>query len=134
MMIFICKSIPIIQISELENANKNLNTELSSLREKLNDVKKSRDEEKTRGDGLDDEVGNLRRTNQGLTTENELLKAEVQKNVEEIAGALGDGYNCCLERVSGIGFDATGHKFEDYIRDFAASHSSEVQNPGNEDN
>lgn len=109
-----------------------MNAELTSLKEKLKDLERSRDEEKARGDALDVEVKNLRRSNQEMTTENEALKTEVQKGVEEFDGALGDGYNRCLERISSVGFDATGHQFKDYIRDFAAAHASETQNQGNE--
>lgn len=115
-------------ISELESANKNLNTELASLREKFKDLEKSRNEEKSRVDTLDIEIKNLRRSNEEVIADNEVLKAEVQKSVEEIAGALGDGYNRCLGRVSGVGFDATGHSFEDYIHDFAKAQASMVPN------
>lgn len=123
-----------MKVSELENANKNLSVELASMREKLKEVERSRDGEKMCGDALNVEVENLHRANQEMVTENETLKAEVQKGVEEIAGALGDGYNRCLERVSGAGFDGACHHFEDYIHDFAASQALETQNVEGENN
>lgn len=49
----------------------------------------------------------------------------MEKGVENIFNALGDGYAHCLERVFAAGFDPTGHSFTDYIRDYAASHPVE---------
>lgn len=46
----------------------------------------------------------------------------MEKRVEDISNALGDGYAHCLERVFAAGFDPTGHSFTDYIRDYPASH------------
>lgn len=63
----------------------------------MKEVETSRDEEKKRGDVLDVEVGNHRQTQKDALAENESLKAEVQKDVEEIASKLGEGYSRCLE-------------------------------------
>lgn len=108
--------------------NKNLNNELILLKEKVETLERSRNEEKARADALNTEVVDLRQVNGKMISENETLKVEIQKGVEEMAGALGDGYNRCLGRVSAAGFDATGHHFEDYIRDFAANQVPEVPN------
>lgn len=55
----------------------------------------------------------------------------MQKGVEEVAGALGEGYGRCLERVTKAGFDPSGHAFEDYIHDYAATRASENPPPEN---
>lgn len=108
-------------------SNNDLGSQLESIKGKLKESERLLEVEKRRADGLDVEVVNLRQANKDAAAENETLKLEVQKGVEDIAGALGDGYNRCLQRIAGVGFDATGHSFEDYIRDFAASRPSDNQ-------
>lgn len=54
------------------------------------------------------ELSELRLKYQMVIDENETLKVEVQKGVEDIAGALGEGYGRCLKRVSAAGFDIAG--------------------------
>lgn len=87
-------------------------------------MESSRDDEKAKREALELELSELRRKYDGVVMDNGNFKAEVQKGVEDIAKALGDGYGRCLARASAVGFDVNGHSFEDYIRDYAAS------NPG----
>lgn len=99
----------------MEKANGGLNMQLTYLQEKVSQIEKSSDEEKKRADALEEELGKLRQAEKDAVAENEGLKAEVQKEVEEIVSALGDGYSRCLERVSKSGFSIEGHSFADYI-------------------
>lgn len=112
-------------------SNNDLGSQLGLLKEKLKENERLLEVEKRRADGLDIEIVNLRQANKDAAAENETLELEVQKGVEDIAGALGDGYNRCLQRVVGVGFDAAGHSFKDYIRDFVASRPSNNQDPEN---
>lgn len=66
----------------------------------------------------------LRQIYKDTFDENVALKAEVDKGVEDIAKAVGDGYGHCLARISSAAIDVSGHSFEDYIHDYAASASS----------
>lgn len=70
---------------------------------------------------MDEELGKLRQAQKDALVDNESLKAEVQKGVEEIVSALGEGYPRCLDRVSKAGFSIEVHSFADYVRDYAAS-------------
>lgn len=109
------------QMSEMERVNGNLKREAKSHSEKLKEVQTSRDEEKKLADALEIELQNLHQVHKDVLAENESLKAEVQKGVEEIVTALSEGYTHCLERMSKAGFSTEGHSFEDFIRDYAAS-------------
>lgn len=81
----------------------------------------SRDDELKKREALEAVVKGLQDKHKLALDENEALKVEVQKGVEDIAKALGEGYNRCLGRVATAGFAVEGHSFDDYIRDFAAS-------------
>lgn len=70
---------------------------------------------------VEKELGELQGKYEVIFNEREELKVEVQKGVEDIAKALGEGYGRCLERVTAAGFDTAGHTFDDYVRDYAAS-------------
>lgn len=88
-------------------ANEGMGREIKSLKENFKEVETSRNEEKRRGDTLDAELVNLRHACQKALDENANLKVDIQKSTEEIAGALGEGYHCCLVRVSKVGFEAS---------------------------
>lgn len=45
------------------------------------------------------------------------------RSVKDIAKVLSEGYSRCLERVSVARFDISGHSFDDYVCDYAASNS-----------
>lgn len=66
-------------------------------------------------------MGDLQRANGNLCNENEDLKLEVQKGVEDMTKALCDGYNRCLARMATFGMETSGHSFDDFIKDFAKS-------------
>lgn len=110
-----------MKISEMEKENDDLKRQVRSYAEKLKDAQSSRDEEKKRADGLSSELENLQQVHNNVLTENVNLKAEVEKGVEEMATAVGQGYAHCLERVSKAGFPTEGNSFEDFIQDYAAS-------------
>lgn len=94
-------------------------------------MKTSRDKEKQRADPLQTELDDIRRSYNESLDEIVSMKAEVRKGVEEVAGALGEGYARCLDRVSKTGFDPSGHAFEDSIRDYVATRASENPPPEN---
>lgn len=80
-----------------------------------------RDNEKRAKEMKETELEDSRRAQKAVCDENESLKAEVQKGVEDIASALGDGYGRCLQQLSTAGIDVSGHAFSDYLKDYAAS-------------
>lgn len=109
------------QVSELESTNKRLGTRLEEAQKRLSEMEKARDDALSERGKLEVDVKNLQRANGTLAKENEALKLEVQKNIEEIAKALGDGYDRCLKRVEAVGFDPSGHSFDEYIKYFSKS-------------
>lgn len=113
----------------MEKSVDDLKKQVRSSRKKLSEIQTSRDDEKKRADALYEELGKLRQAQKDALVENEALKAEVQKGVEKIASALGEGYPCCLDRVSKAGFSIKGHSFSDYVRDYAASQHNENGDP-----
>lgn len=60
----------------------------------------------------------LRPNKREVLDENDNLKGKVQKGIDDIAKALGDGYGRCLARLSAAGVDVSNQSFEDYIRDY----------------
>lgn len=64
---------------------------------------------------------NMRLSKQLLVVEKCSLKAEVQKVVEDIAKALGEGYTWCLGQISTLGVELAKHCFDDYVKDYAAT-------------
>lgn len=62
-------------------------------------------------DAFEVELSNLRQKYKDVADENGSLKAEVQKGIEEIATAVGQGYSHCLDRVSKAGFSTEGYSF-----------------------
>ncbi|KAL8088738.1 hypothetical protein AgCh_038503 [Apium graveolens] len=105
------------RIVELSKANSSYRTKVV-----VNFLEASVGEEIKRREALEAEVAALREKNEALETDNLNLKLEVDKGVEEIAGALGDGYGRCVERMEAAGFDLSGHGFADYLRDYAEQH------------
>lgn len=87
--------------------------------DQLEKMKSEREDEKKLLDSAEEELGEVRKKLKGSLDENAILKAEVDKGVEDIAKALGVGYGRCLTCVSAASFDSSGHSFKDYIRDFA---------------
>lgn len=47
------------------------------------------------------------------------LKAEVEKNVEEMANAMASGYSACYDRLACAGVDLIGHSFDDNCANLA---------------
>ncbi|XP_074366649.1 uncharacterized protein LOC141707407 [Apium graveolens] len=107
------------KISELELTNDSLKKESEGVGSRLVSAETSLGEEKKKREALEVEVVALHEKNEALETDNLNLKLEVEKGVEEIAGALGNGYGRCLNRMKMVGYDVEGHGFDDYIRDFA---------------
>lgn len=94
--------------------------QVKDIKADLKVMESSCDEEKKGRETLETEVDELRRAKQEVVDENEALKGKVQKGIEDIAGALGDGYGRCLARLAADGVDVAGHSLEDYIRDYAS--------------
>ncbi|XP_074362211.1 uncharacterized protein LOC141702423 [Apium graveolens] len=109
------------RVTELESIEKSSNKKILELEGRLRDVESERDELKVKCEGLDRQVGGMDQSYKLIMEENATLKAEVEKAVEDIANALGDGYGRCVTRMKNAGFDTSGHSFEDYIRELAAS-------------
>ncbi|KAL8092535.1 hypothetical protein AgCh_034701 [Apium graveolens] len=109
------------KVGEMEVGKQSLNATVSELERRLSEVEKERDELKGKCEGLERHVDGMNSSYRLIVEENTSLKAEVEKAVEDIASALGDGYGRCVVRMQNAGLDTTGHSFEDYIRDLAAS-------------
>lgn len=112
----------------LEKANHDLGQQLKSANDQLEKMKVEKEDEKKHRDAVDKDLDEARKRLKSSLDENAALKAEVNKGVEDIAKALGDGYGRCLARISSTGFDVSGHSFEDYVRDFAATSDPETAN------
>lgn len=84
-------------------------------------MKISRDEAIRSRDECEKQMGDLKKVNGKSCSENEGLKVEFQRGIEDIAKALGDGYNHCLARMETAGVETTCHSFEQYIQDFSKS-------------
>lgn len=91
------------------------------LCQRMKEAESSWDDEKKEREALEAKLAQLRPKHKTVLNENEGLKVEVQKGVEDIAKDLNDGYDRCLKRVSSTGFDVRDHSFDDYVRDYAAS-------------
>ncbi|XP_074369604.1 uncharacterized protein LOC141711053 [Apium graveolens] len=109
------------KVGEMEVEKQSLNATVSELEMRLSEVEKERDELKGKCEGLERHVEGMDSSYRLIVGENTSLKAEVEKGIEDIANALGDGYGRCFARMQGAGYDTTGHSFEDYIADLAAS-------------
>ncbi|XP_074349148.1 uncharacterized protein LOC141688903 [Apium graveolens] len=109
------------KVGEMEVGKQSLDATVSELERRLSEVEKERDELKGKCEGLERHVEGMNSSYRLIVEENTSLKAEVEKAVEDIASALEDGYGRCVVRMKNAGLDTTGHSFEDYIRDLAAS-------------
>ena len=47
------------------------------------------------------------------------MKASLAASEEEAAQSVEGGYNACLDRLRGAGFDLAGHEFSAYCGDLA---------------
>lgn len=97
----------------MESANTDLTRQLKEL-------ESSRSDEVNKRKSMEKELVELRSKYQPVVDENEALKIEVQGGVLDIEKVLGEGYDKFLKRVSGAGFDITGHSFDEYMHDYAA--------------
>lgn len=104
-------------VSEMENSN-------NDLVQKLKDTESLRSDEASKRESMEKELAKLRSKYQAIFDDNEALKVEVQRGIEDIAKVLSEGYDRCLKRVSAAGFDVTGNSFDNYVKDYIAS------NPG----
>lgn len=103
-----------------ERGKRELEQQLKAANELLKKMKSEKEDDKKHRDSVERELAEVRGKLKIALDENVGVRAEIDKGVEDIAKALGDGYGRCLARVSTVGFDSAGHTFEDYIRDFAA--------------
>ncbi|XP_074348556.1 uncharacterized protein LOC141687245 [Apium graveolens] len=108
--------------SEMDVKGQSMDAKVSELEQKLRDAEKERDSLRVKCEALERQVDGTNSLYKLIVDENTALKAEVEKGVEDIANALGDGYGHCVTRMQGAGFDVTGHTFEDYVHDLAALH------------
>lgn len=108
------------QVSKLEKLKDYFKRQVEDLERKVKDVEGSKDDKKKKQETQEENMSELQKTRRLIVDENENLKSEFHKGVEDIARALGDGYGRCLGRISDAGFDVAGHSFKDYIRDYAA--------------
>lgn len=115
------------QVGELEKVNEALEAKFKGVESQVEELKAKKDSGKMKLKTMEEDLSALRQSQSKLEEENTGLQLEVQKGVEDVAKALGDGYGRCLGRVSSSGFDVTSHSFEDYIRDYAATVQSGVQ-------
>lgn len=69
---------------------------------------------------MEAELEKVRQANKVMIGEIENLKVELHKGIEDIAKALGTGYDRCFERVFAARFDVAGYSFDDYIQDYTA--------------
>ncbi|XP_074325800.1 uncharacterized protein LOC141663856 [Apium graveolens] len=109
------------KVSEMEVERQSMSAKVSELERRLSEVENERDDLKGKCEGLDRHVEGMNSSYRLIVKENSNLKAKVQKGIEDIANALGDGYGRCVARMQGAGYDTTGHSFEDYIADLVAS-------------
>ncbi|XP_074381610.1 uncharacterized protein LOC141723650 [Apium graveolens] len=116
------------QVGEMELARDMMSTRIDNLEKELREMTVSRNEEKGERETAEAELSRVLDSNKSLVEENDKLKVDVQKGVEDIAKVLGDGYGRCLIRLSKFGVDVTGYFFEEYVQDFALEHAA-LQDP-----
>ncbi|XP_074331784.1 uncharacterized protein LOC141668702 [Apium graveolens] len=109
------------KVSEMEVVGQSMSAKVSELERRLSEVEKERDDLKGKCEGLDRHAEGMESSYRLIVEDNSSLKTEVQKGIEDIVNALGDGYGRCVARMQGAGYDTTRHSFEDYIADLAAS-------------
>ncbi|KAL8099991.1 hypothetical protein AgCh_032305 [Apium graveolens] len=110
------------KVSEMDVKGQSMDAQVSEVEHKLRDAKQKRDSLRVKCEAFERQVDGMNSSYKLIVDENTALKAEVEKGIEDIVNALGDGYGRCVTRMQGAGFDVTGHTFEDYISDLAASH------------
>lgn len=98
-----------------------MKNKVKSLEERVAELDTAKEGEGKRVKNLEVELANLRLLKEETNEENKGLKLKLQKSVEDVAKVLGDGYGRCLSHLSASGFDVSGHSFDEYIRDYAAS-------------
>ncbi|KAL8135449.1 hypothetical protein AgCh_010190 [Apium graveolens] len=108
------------KVAEMEVADQVSSGRVRELEGRLLEVERELDEEKSKRQGLDRQVEGMDSSYKLIVKENEDLKKEVEKAVEDIADALGDGYGRCLQRMEEVGFAVEGQAFDDYLRDLAS--------------
>lgn len=108
-------SVYLQQISDLEVANRCLTNQVNEMQGKLREMETSMDDA-LRSRGKNEKwLEDLKKLGDELRSENDGLKVEVQRGVEDVAKALGDGYNRCLARMKAAGVDTATHSIEQYI-------------------
>ena len=108
------------KVAEMEATEQVSGGRIRELEGRLLEVERELEEEKGKRQGLLRQVEGMEVSYKLIVQENADLKTEVEKAVEDIAGALGDGYGRCLQRVEEAGFAIEGHAFDDYLRDLAS--------------
>ncbi|XP_074364723.1 uncharacterized protein LOC141705736 [Apium graveolens] len=108
------------KVGEMEVSGQSRDANVSELERKLQEAETERDDLRSKCEGWERHIDGMNASYKLIVDENVVLKAEVQKGIEDIANALGDGYGHCVARMQGAGVDTTGHSFEDYIADLAA--------------
>ncbi|XP_074325658.1 uncharacterized protein LOC141663746 [Apium graveolens] len=109
------------KVGEMEVTEQTLSNKVQELKGRLQEVETERDGERTKRKSLDRQVEGMNNSYKLIVEKNENLKREVQKGVEEIFDALGDGYGRCVCRIAEAGFNVEGHAFEDYLQNLASS-------------
>ncbi|XP_074370290.1 uncharacterized protein LOC141711614 [Apium graveolens] len=109
------------KVSEMDVLGQSTNTKMSDHERRLREVEKERDDLKEKCEGWERHVEGMNSSYRLIVEENTTLKAEMQKRIEDIANALGDGYGRCFAMMQEAGFDTRGHSFKDYLIDLAAS-------------
>ncbi|KAL8088961.1 hypothetical protein AgCh_038653 [Apium graveolens] len=109
------------KVSEMDAKGQSMDAQVSELEQKLCDAEKERDSLTVKCEAFEGQVDGKNSSYKLIVDENTALKAKVEKGIEDIVNALGDGYGRCVMRMKGAGFDITGHTFEDYVSDLAVS-------------
>ncbi|KAL8110831.1 hypothetical protein AgCh_026537 [Apium graveolens] len=108
------------KVAEMEATEQVSGGRIRELEGRLLEVERELEEEKDKRQGLVRQVEGMDGSYKLIVKENEDLKTEVEKAIEDIAGALGDGYGRCLRQMEEAGFAVEGHAFDDYLRDLAS--------------
>ncbi|XP_074351473.1 uncharacterized protein LOC141690584 [Apium graveolens] len=108
------------KVAEMEATEQVSSGRIQELEGRLLEVERELEEEKGKRQGLLRQVEGMDGSYKLIVKENADLKTEVEKAVEDIAGALGDGYGRCLRWMEEAGFAVEGHAFDDYLRDLAS--------------
>ncbi|XP_074369569.1 uncharacterized protein LOC141711005 [Apium graveolens] len=108
------------KVAEMEATEQVSSGRIRELEGRLLEVERELEEEKGKRQGLVRQVEGMDGSYKLIVKENEDLKKEVEKAVEDITGALGDGYGRCLRRMEEAGIAVEGHDFDDYLRDLAS--------------